>query len=140
LIAGLSQAVLIPEAAAKSGSLHTAQFALEQGREVLAVPGNITSATSGGTNNLIKTGATPVTTTQDILAALGLDNATQQTVIPLADTPEEHVILQLIKQGISDASELLIRSKLSAPAFNQTLTMLEITGRIKPLGANHWSL
>jgi len=69
-VAGLAQATLITEATEKSGSLHTANFALEQGRDVLAVPGNITSYLSTGTNNLIKSGATPVTTTKDIFAAL----------------------------------------------------------------------
>lgn len=72
IIAALSQGVLITEAAARSGSLHTANFALEQGIEVFAVPGNILSETSGGTNDLIKTGATPVTNVQDILEGIGL--------------------------------------------------------------------
>src|SRR6185437_10030523 len=57
IVAGLAQALIITEATEKSGSLHTARFALEQGKEVLAVPGNITSPASVGTNNLIKAGA-----------------------------------------------------------------------------------
>jgi predicted Rossmann fold nucleotide-binding protein DprA/Smf involved in DNA uptake len=65
-------AVLITEAAPKSGSLHTARFALEQGIDVLAVPGNITSPTSEGTNNLIKSGATPITSYEDVIHAPGL--------------------------------------------------------------------
>src|SRR5207244_4380589 len=67
LVSGLSDALLITEAAEKSGSLHTARFALEQGREVLAVPGNITSITSAGTNNLLKAGAAPVTSYEDVM-------------------------------------------------------------------------
>ena len=71
LISALSDGVLITEAAEKSGSLHTAHFALEQGREVLAVPGSITSQTSAGANNLIKSGAALVATPAVVLHALG---------------------------------------------------------------------
>src|SRR5690606_40419225 len=59
-------------------ALPISNFALEQGRPVLAVPGNITSPTSAGTNNLIKTGATPVTSAQDVFYALGLEPATKK--------------------------------------------------------------
>jgi DNA processing protein len=138
IVSGISDAVLITEAADKSGTLHTANFALEQGRTVMAVPGNITSLLSAGTNNLIKTGAIPVTDPSDILQALNISESPQRTV-RVAATEEEAVILQLLEEGISDGSELLLRSRLSAPQFNQTLTMLEITGKVRPLGAGHWT-
>ena len=138
LIAGLSQAVLIPEAAEKSGSLHTASFALEEGKMVLAVPGNITSEFSRGTNNLIKAVATPVTSVSDVLEALGL--SVQPQTAPAGRSDEETIILQLLYAGTSDASELQLQSNIEAALFNQTLTMLEITGRIRPIGAGHWSL
>ena len=140
IISGLSDAVLITEAAAKSGSLHTANFALEQGRTVMAVPGNITSEFSAGTNNLIKTGATPVTDIRDILAAMDLKQAQTRQTAPLGATDEETSLLGLIHQGVSDASELLIHSQLAPAKFNQTLTMLEITGKIRSIGAGHWGL
>lgn len=139
IVAGLSAAVLITEAAEKSGSLHTARFALEQGIDVLAVPGNITSPTSVGTNNLIKSGATPVTSTEDILHALGLQPQELKQTVTSAD-PSEQIILELIQTGTSDGGELLAKSQLEVGAFNQTLTMLEITGKIRSLGANQWSL
>jgi DNA processing protein len=139
LIAGLADATLLPEAALKSGSLHTARFALEAGREVLAVPGNITSATSEGTNNLIKRGATPVTGLDDILFVLGIQPAVQKS-LPKATNEAERTILELLQAGVTDGAELQAKSNLDIQAFNQHLTMLEITGKIRSLGANQWSL
>jgi DNA processing protein len=86
IVAGLSQALLITEASEKSGTLHTARFAMEQGRDVLAVPGNITSPGSVGTNNLIKTGATPVTSVEDVLFALGTYHPPAERVRRRSDT------------------------------------------------------
>jgi DNA processing protein len=139
LVAGLADAVLITEAAEKSGTLHTANFALEQGKSVFAVPGNITSPMSKGCNKLIKAGAAPVTEVEDILAALHI-NTSEQTKLITADTKEEHIILGLLQEGVSDGHELLTRSELSPQVFNQTLTMLEISGTIKPLGNNLWAV
>ena len=139
IVSGMSDAVLVTEAAIGSGSLHTATFAKKQGRIVMAVPGNITSELSAGTNNLIKQGAIPVTEIRDILAAMNLQKTTKKLQV-VGSTDEETAILQLIAQGTSDASELLHHSKLTLPLFNQTLTMLEITGKIRPLGAGKWSI
>lgn len=139
LVSGLADVLLITEASEKSGTMHTANFALEQGKTVMAVPGNITSPTSAGTNNLIKSGAIPVTDISDVLTALGLDGKHTQMEI-LAANPEEEIILHLLGQGVTDSSLLLARSELASALFNQTLTMLEITGKIKPLGSGHWSL
>jgi DNA processing protein len=140
LMAGLGEALLITEAAEKSGSLHTARFALEQGKDVLAVPGNITSRGSVGTNNLIKAGATPVTSYTDVLHALGLERHRGHIRDIKGRSAHEQMLLELLLQGISDGDELLQRSSLPASAFNQALTMLEIGGKIRPLGANYWSL
>lgn len=140
LISGLSDAVLIPEAAEKSGSLHTANFALEQGRDVLAVPGNITGPTSSGTNNLIKTGAITVTCAADILLIMKIDQKALANIEVSAANAEEYVLIKLLQDGVSDSSALLAQSQLSPSLFNQTLTMLEITGRIRSLGASHWTL
>ena len=141
LVCGLADAVLLTEAAKKSGSLHTAQFALEQGREVLAVPGNINSIMSEGTNNLIKTGATPVTSASDVLYALNLDVAALTRHKPLKGQNEaEQAIINLLQAGLSDGEGLQEASNLSVSIFNQTLTMLEITGGIRSTGANQWAL
>lgn len=140
IVAGLSDAVLVTEAAAKSGTLHTANFALEQGKTVMAVPGNITSELSAGTNNLIKAGAIPVTEIRDILSAMGLERARRKVAQPIGDTEEETLILQLLFAGISESSQLLYQTELAPHIFNQSLTMLEIQGKIKPLGAGNWGL
>jgi len=138
LIAAIADVVVITEAAEASGSLHTANFALETGKNVLAVPGPINSPTSLGTNNLLKNGAGVITEVGDILLALGLDPRTEASAD--SATVEEALILTYIKKGVIDASELLHNTGLSAQLFNQNLTMLEITGRIRSLGNNLWTL
>lgn len=141
IVSGLSDAVLITEAAEKSGTLHTADFALQQGIEVLAVPGNITSPTSAGTNNLIKAGATIITSVDDVFQVLGIKPANQQkTAAPRGSTPEEQLVLDLLFGGTQAGDMLLEASKLDIRQFNQTLTMLEIRGHIRPLGNNRWAL
>jgi DNA processing protein len=139
IIAGLSNSVLVTEAALKSGSLHTARYALEQGTDVFAVPGNITSETSVGTNNLLKAGALIATTSDDILLALGISDKPEQRALPLAANTDEQIVLNLLASGVSDGAELQARSELSIEVFSQTLTMLEITGKIRSLGANNWT-
>ena len=139
LVSGLSDGLLITEASEQSGTLHTANFALEQGKVVMAVPGNITSPTSAGTNTLIKSGATPVTDVNDILNALGFAGDTQAANVMGANA-EEAIVLELMKRGMSDINELQNSSELAPEAFSQTITMLEITGKIRPLGAGHWGI
>jgi DNA processing protein len=139
LVSGLSDGVLITEASAKSGTIHTAGFALEQGKTVMAVPGNITSELSAGTNNLIKAGANPITSPQDILDALGIGEQLRFEEV-LGANAEEDVILRLLKQGVTEGSVLQAKSQLDASLFNQTLTMLELAGKVRPTGAGHWAL
>ncbi|HET9412380.1 MAG TPA: DNA-processing protein DprA [Candidatus Saccharimonadales bacterium] len=139
IVSGISDGLLVIEATAKSGTMHTASFALEQGRAVMAVPGNITSAASEGCNNLIKRGALAVTDVNDIFAEIGLATA-RQTSLPLGNSPQEQSLLQLLFAGESDGDVLQQKSKLPSAAFSQTLTMLELSGKIRALGANQWSL
>ena len=139
IVSGMSDALLITEAAENSGTMHTARFALEQGKDVLAVPGNITSPTSAGTNNLIKSGAIPATSSQDVLDVLGLTRSTAAARVK-GGTTHEQTILDLLEDNISDANELLVRSNLSMDHFNQALTMMEITGKVKSAGNNHWTV
>lgn len=139
IVSGISDGLLITEAAEKSGTLHTANFALEQGREVMAVPGNITSPMSAGTNNLLKVGATPVTSTADVLNSLGISEQVKQRGL-VASNQEEFIILELLKSGVSQSEDLLTKSELEPSIFSQTLTMLEITRKAKPLGGGQWTL
>ncbi len=139
VIAGLAQAVLITEAAVKSGSLHTAEFALEQGKDVFAVPGNITSPTSTGTNNLIKNGAIPVTNVADILDVLGISaTVSSQTYIP--QNKNESIIMSLISQNIGNPELLQHKSSLEPTLFNSTLSCLEINGAIIQTNSGRWIL
>lgn len=140
IIAALSDALLITEAVEKSGSLHTANFALELGKPVLAVPGNINSPTSMGTNNLIKSGAILVSSEQDIFDALGIKENKLKQESFLGDTNEETVLINLIRSGVASGEEIHLRSNLPVEVFQQTLTMLEIKGVIRPLGNNRWQL
>ncbi|MFO0882237.1 MAG: DNA-processing protein DprA [Candidatus Saccharimonadales bacterium] len=139
IISGLSSAVLIPEASEKSGSLHTANFALEQGKEVFAVPGPITSQLSSGCNNLIKSGAQVVTNTDDILNYFGLSSVPHTQSIA-GDTPEETIILTLLVQGVTDIDELQQQAMLAAEEFQQAVSMLEIKGQIQAVGGGKIAL
>lgn len=141
LMSGLADAVLITEAIEKSGALHTARFAIEQGRDILAVPGSIYSHASVGTNNLIKTlRAASVTSYKDVLECLGLNEHSVHAREVKGRNRNEQVILDLILQGSSEANDILDNSGLDVREFNTALTMLEIGGKIRALGANHWSL
>lgn len=138
IIAGLSQATLVTEAAAKSGALITANFALQQNRLVMAVPGNINSPASAGPNNLIRSGALPITSASDVLSELNIPQA--EKIIPKADSKEEETIIKLMKSGISSSQELIDQAGISAQQFAQIISLMEITGKVKSLGAGHWML
>lgn len=140
IVAGIASGVLVTEAAIKSGTLHTAGFALNYGRPVMAVPGEITNTMSSGTNNLIKTGACLVTSIADILHEMGVTAAPAQTRLPLGDTPAQTTLIKLLAEGVRDGDELFQQSGLVSAIFSQEMTMLEIAGTVRALGANQWAL
>lgn len=140
LVSGLSKAVVVTEAASRSGTISTITHALNQGREVFAVPGNITSPLSAGCNNLIKQGATPITCYQDILEVIAPNMINQQSILPLGNNPTEVKILELLSSGIRDGEELCKLSEVDTPAFLRTMTEMELTGLIRPLGGNQWAV
>lgn len=140
IISGLSDAIIITEAAIRSGTLSTATHALEQGRELFVVPGNITSPLSAGCNALLKQGAHPITCAEDVLETIAPKLLTIQPALPLGNTPEEMNIIQLLQSGVRDGDELQALSTLDASLFSQTITMMELQGAIRALGGNQWTL
>lgn len=139
IVAGLADAILITEAAARSGTLNTAMHALEQGKEVFVVPGNITSPLSAGCNALLKQGATPVTCVEDILERITPELLTQQAQMPLGSNDQETAILSLLHSGMRDGEEIQRATGLSAQELSMALTMLELSGSVRALGANQWT-
>ncbi|HCM51779.1 TPA: DNA-protecting protein DprA [Candidatus Saccharibacteria bacterium] len=141
IISGLSDALLITQAGVKSGSLHTANFAIEQGKTVMCVPGDITVALNEGSNNLIKGGGLPVTTAEDVIFALGLNlQPTKSNRKIFQGSAQQQLIFDLIRQGVSDQEELAVRSRLDSAVFSTALTMLEISGYIRASGAGQWTI
>ena len=140
IVSGLSDAIIVTEAAARSGTLSTVMYALEQGREVFVVPGNITSPLSAGCNNLIKQGAHPITCAEDVLEVIAPDLLKPQTELALGSNLMESKIIELLQSGVRDGDELQRLSDLEVSCFSTTLTMMEISGIIRALGGNQWTL
>lgn len=141
IVSGLADAVVIIEAASRSGTLSTANHALDQGKEIFAVPGNITSPLSAGCNQLIKNGANPLTSVEDLLDFLIPDRFEKQTQLFKGDTREENVILEFLsKNGTTSSDAIIKQTKLSASEFNQAITMLELKGLALNNGGEKWSL
>lgn len=140
IIAGLSRGVLITEAGNKSGAMHTKNYALDYGKDVFCVPGNITSIYSEGTNRTIVNGhAKAVVDIADILVEYGIDLNSQIDIVKNV-TMEESIVVNLLKEGEKSYQELLIKSKLSAKTLNSLLTTLSIHGIIKKLAGNIYYL
>jgi DNA processing protein len=128
IIAGLSEAVVVVEARDSSGALITADFALDEGREVFAVPGEITSTLSAGTNALLKLGAAPLTSTGDVLDALGIERRTEAAAVEVS--PAAQRLLELVREGPAGADELAARGNLDAGVISAALTELELAGLV----------
>ena len=127
IIAGLCQATVIVEARERSGALITADFALEEGREVLAVPGEITSALSAGTNALLRLGATPVTCAGDVLELFGIA-LTEPDATPLEPTAAK--LLERLRDGALTADELVRASGVDPAHASAALIELELARRV----------
>jgi DNA processing protein len=136
IISGLALGTVVVEATEKSGTTHTAQAALEQGREVFAVPGSIFSPLSVGTHNLIKAGAKLVNSVEDILEELRLEDrglkVEAREVLP--ESPEEEKILDVLGNNELHIDEIIKESGLSTSQVASTLTMMEMKGKVKNIG------
>jgi DNA processing protein len=119
IIAGLCVATVVVEARERSGALITADFALEEGREVFAVPGEITSALSAGTNALLRLGATPLTRAGDVLEVFGIPSPERERA--------KHPFLELLP---ATADELARTTGLPSGEIAATLAELEVNGLV----------
>lgn len=141
IIAALSDAVLITEAAGNSGSLNTANHALQMGIPILAVPGNIDNPMSQGSNFLLKGNASVVTDADDVLKMLGIDSKnSQQSLNLVGQNEQETLVLQKLSKGFTSSEQLQSETKLSNTELQSTLTMLEIESRIYQDQLGNWHI
>ncbi len=140
IISGLSKATIVIEAGQKSGALITARFAVEQGREVFAVPGPIHALQSQGTNNLISQGAHPLLRPAEVLEILNLEMVQIQQqarrLIP-ADAVEAR-LLKLLSSEPVHVDEIQARSGLSIDKVSATLTLMELKGLVRQVGGMNY--
>ena len=153
IIAGLSDVVLVAEAAARSGTLNTATHALDMGVDLMAAPGDINRLSSKGCNRLLSQGAMPYTEPDDLLNLLFPERLRKQRrsrvqdeeeeflkIKKFAETAIEERILKQIFIGASDGDDIIKNLGISAAEFGQAITILEIKGAVKSLGANNWMI
>jgi DNA processing protein len=145
LVSGLSRGVLVIEATLSSGSLITARFAGEQGREVFALPGSIHSPFSKGCHKLLREGAKLVETAQDVLDELGLPRPSGSSTRAAASdaqdndlTPDERAVLAALGHAPEGIDALVSRSGLAPEAVAAVLLALELEGRVAPLPGGVW--
>lgn len=140
LISGLSLGVLVIEAGEKSGALITSRFALEQNREVFAVPGNVNSPASVGTNRLIQQGAKLVVRVDDILEELNLkmvsDQAVAKSILP--ETAEEAALISQLSSQPIHVDELGRLTGMPSSLVSSTLTLMELKGMVQQVGSMNY--
>jgi DNA processing protein len=143
IISGLSRGVLVVEAAEKSGSLITAEYALEQGREVFAVPGNINFSSSRGANRLIKQGAKLVETVEDILDELSIKSSSPERGVMspcFSLTPQEAALYTLLAGSPQHIDDIIFKSGLTVSDVSAILLRLELKGAIMQLPGKIFSV
>jgi len=143
VISGLSLGVVVIESKERGGSLITANFALDQNREVFAVPGGVFWETSAGSNNLIRQGAKAVTCAEDILEELNLAVPVQETNKIIAKNPIEQKILDVLlaKPGTPMHIDIIVgTTKLSSSEVSSALTMMELEEVIKNHGGDYYTI
>lgn len=139
IIAGLSQATLIIEASKRSGTLITAQYALNENREVIVIPGSIFQNNSQGTNNLIKQGAKIITEIKDILEIYNITESKERSY-PELKNKNQKIIYDLLKNGPLDINKIISLSKINPPIIISCLTQMELSGLIINIGSQTYQL
>ncbi len=145
IISGISLGVIVIEAKEKSGSLITVEHALEQGKEVFALPGNINSIFSKGTNKLIKEGAKLIMDVEDIIEEIHLLKSKQQKIrekeIDFSQLSQLEIkVVEAIKEGPLHSDMIAIKTGLDISTVNSVITILEIKGIIKEIAGRVFSL
>lgn len=141
IISGLSLGVLVVEAKEKSGSLITADYSKIQNKKLFAVPGPIYVSNAKGPNKLIKEGATLVESSQDILDVLGIEPIFAKASADLkAETPQEQLILEALKEESLYIDKIIEKTKLNPSVVATNIALMEISGKIRNLGGNVYSL
>ncbi len=142
IISGLAKAVLLVEAGEKSGALITAKFAVDQNRDMLIVPGQITSPLSIGPLNWLKLGATPITSAEDILQQFHVTAGPSTTTVPTYHPTSEieKTLLDLLAVESLHVDELSEKSRLDNSVVSATLALLEMNGAVHHLGGLVYSL
>jgi DNA processing protein len=142
ILSGLSMGVLVVEAGESSGAVITAHLALEQNREVFAIPGSILSPASAGTNRLIQEGAKLVSNYNDILEELNLTTVAHQIemkeVIPATET--ETMLLKYLSHEPTHIDDVCRNAGLSIATISSTLAMMELKGMVKQVGNMNYVL
>jgi DNA processing protein len=140
IISGLSRGVLVVEAPIKSGALITTAFAADQGRDVYAIPGSALSANSAGCHELIRNGATLVTSADQILQQLDIATAQEhsQTRMILPETDTERILYAIVGAAPRHVDELCHESGLPIHAVSGTLLAMELKGLVRQSGAQHY--
>ena len=126
ILAGLAMAVVVVEAAGRSGALVTARLAIEEGREVLAVPGNIFSEVSVGPNTLIRVGARPLLTPRDLFEAIDVKPPPEQQ-----PSPDEGLLRFIAAGELLTADEIAARAQVDVAAVAGDLIALELAGGVR---------